>query len=263
MNSLNPQSGLTAPARRPSRLSVIGQAVTGGGTNWSNGSSNQQHPYGGYNNNNNSNPGPSPLSSSSTDLPSAVQEKYQQQPGGIPRYSNGNLGGTLSGIGSGVAPLSTHRVPLHLRIPGLFRTRIPLIAVIPFFLLGYLFAPVQRFDPSEQQQQHASVSSSTSTGAKPAIGSADVAGNTASQNRLLSYQQGKEWAQRFMYPAGQRTPHGSSSVHLDPVEHFTDKDGLLYYHPAAPEDVIEGVEVAYSHIPPQRHPILHLIEKGG
>lgn len=191
MNTLNPGAGLTAPTRRPSRLSgVIGQS---------------SHL-------------PSPLST--------VSEK------GYPKYPSSG-------------PVTSHRVPLHLRIPGLFRTKIPLIAVLPFFLLGYLFAPLQRLDTSE----HADASSA---GLQK-----DSAATTSSQSRLISYQQGKEWAQRFIYPSPR-----ANTLSPEPVEHFTEKDGLLYFPPASPEHITEGVEVAYSTLPPQRHPILHLIEKG-
>lgn len=162
----------------------------------------------------------------SSSVLSPVQEK------GYPKYpSNG--------------PTSTHRVPLHLRIPGLFRTRIPLIAVLPFFLLGYLFAPVQHFDP---EQIHASKPPSSTGSAAP----------ESPQNRLISYQQGKEWAQRFIYPSQRNT----NTFHGEPEEHFTDKDGLLYFPPVSTERATEGVELAYAALPPQRHPILHLIEKG-
>lgn len=144
---------------------------------------------------------------------------------------------------NGPSAIATHRIPLHLRIPSLFRTKIPLIAILPFFLLGYLLAPLQRLDPND--------STSISTGS-------DASSNSQSsfQNRLISYQQGKEWAQKFIYPSPRPT------IPVEPVEHFTEKDGLLYFPPASPEHVTEGVEVAYSTLPPQRHPILHLIEKG-
>lgn len=191
MSNLNPGAGLTAPSRRPSRLSAI----------------------------------------SASHLPTSNLSPIQAKE--YPKYSSHG-------------PTSTHRVPLHLRIPGLFRTRIPLIAVLPFFLLGYLFAPVQRFDPENAQTN----SSSLDNGTSPV--------QESSQSRLISYQQGKEWAQRFIYPS----PRSSSTLSPEPVEHFTDKDGLLYFPPASPEHITEGVEVAYSSLPPQRHPILHLIEKG-
>lgn len=195
MSNLNPNinAGLTAPTRRPSRMSVIAQTA-------------QLSPL------------PSPLSETKT----------------YPKYP-----------AAGPSPIATHRVPLHLRIPSLFRTRIPLIAVLPFFLLGYLFAPLQRLDPDDPS----SLSGTSAAGAEK--------GQDTFQSRLISYQQGKEWAQKFIYPSP-RTKAG----HVEPVEHFTEKDGLLYFPPASPEYVTEGVEMAYAGLPPQRHPILYLIEKG-
>lgn len=159
-----------------------------------------------------------------------VQEK------GYPRYPEYPVAGSSS----------THRVPLHLRIPGLLRTRIPLIAILPFFLLGYLLAPVQHLDPEQARTANAST---TTGGTLP---------ESVSQNRLISYQQGKEWAQKFIYPSSRPT----SARYVEPEEHYTEKDGLLYFPPAAPENSNEGVDLAYSTLPPQRHPILHLIEKG-
>lgn len=50
--------------------------------------------------------------------------------------------------------------------------------------------------------------------------------------------------------------------HLPPKEQYTLQDGLLYFPPSAPDNSEEGVEAAMLSLPRQKHPILHLIEKG-
>ena len=137
------------------------------------------------------------------------------------------------------------KVPRYtIRLPGLFRTRIPLIAVLPFFLLGFLFAPIQRFDPEEAGYSRPSSSNKArQSNAYP---------DSSAHSRF-------EWAQRFIPAAVSNSRQGDRTAY----EHYTEEDGLLYFPPAASDnDPSEGVSSARASQPKQRHPILYLIEKG-
>ena len=149
----------------------------------------------------------------------------------------------------GRAPYDTvpphHRPPLAIRLPGLFRTKIPLVAIIPFFLLGYVFAPFHSLSQEEDLAGvHAGFHDET---AKHALGEAAL---------------NRSWAQRLLYNRGASTST-SSAARLQPRQHYTEQDGLLYFAPAAPDNDEEGVHAALAGMPKQRHPILYLIEKGG
>lgn len=145
-----------------------------------------------------------------------------------------------------------HRIPLSVRIPGLFRTRVPLIAILPFFLLGYLFAPLHRFDESSQ-------SSSSTSAASSSTSSNQAYRSNSNITALPAYEQGRSWTQKLLHPGSSRAP--AAQVHVEPQEHFTVEDGLLYFPTAASEQHVNGVDAAYAAMPKQRHPILHLIEK--
>ena len=141
-----------------------------------------------------------------------------------------------------------HRPPLALRLPGLFRTKIPLVAILPFFLLGYLFAP---FNNSLSPDEHLEDSAS---------GFHDESAKHALEEAALN----RSWAQRLLYNRGASAATSSSSAaRLQPRQHYTEQDGLLYFAPAAPDNDEEGVHAALAGMPKQRHPILYLIEKGG
>jgi len=146
-----------------------------------------------------------------------------------------------------------HRIPLSLRIPALFRVRIPLIALIPVFLLGWLFAPLQRLDSTTNR-----VGGNTHN---PTILDSD-----SEYDAVTASAKAANWAQRFLRPGGFASgalSGPSNPIYVDNAahEHYTDEDGLLYFPPAAPSHVDDGVEAAYAKMPKQRHPILYLIEK--
>jgi hypothetical protein len=71
----------------------------------------------------------------------------------------------------------------------------------------------------------------------------------------------QNWAQKWLH-ADHQVNSDISKSKQKPQENYTAKDGLLYFAPAAPEHAITGVAAAYASMQPQRHPILHLIEKG-
>ena len=145
------------------------------------------------------------------------------------------------------APTLYESVPhFALRLPSLFRTRIPLIAVLPFFLLGFLFAPIHKFDP-EEPGYHANGGDGRA-----------VRYDTTPEGEV---QARASWAQRFFSSAMSKSTNGGANQGLN--EHYTENDGLLYFAPSASEnDALEGVSAARASQPKQRHPILYLMEKG-
>lgn len=206
--------------------------------------------------------------------------------------------------GSGVNPPALYESSRSyaLRLPSLFRTRIPLIAVLPFFLLGFLFAPVQKFDPDAAALQSSSVHPNdryqrpaalhrTADGSRPLDDdggeSHDGASNPAGAFRAAvgvdqlgnaRYDRSGSFGTGAASGAGGKggggggwaqrflpgALTGGSSKQGDTLnEHYTEEDGLLYFPPAAAvNDPRVGVPAARASQPKQRHPILYLMEDG-
>lgn len=164
--------------------------------------------------------------------------------------NGGEKGASSNSPYSGGAPSR-----VSIRIPSLLRTRIPLIAVFPFILLGFILSSMRSFDSDADQEAGVQryYDAQSSGGGSSAEDLSDTS-KEAIQNRS------KSWKERFLAISD----NGSASkAQLDKRLHqdYSVKDGLLYFRPAAQEGS-EGIDAAFAGLPTQRHPILYLMENG-